>query len=65
MTTQYGSTARLAELLDLSPRTVQRLVQTGVLLPPVRIGKRAVRHDLAKAVEAISRVQLRARAAAN
>ena len=43
-----GDIRQLAELCQVSPKTVRRLVEAAILPPPIRLGPRTVRWDMAQ-----------------
>ena len=43
-----GDIKQLAELCQVSERTVRRLVDASILPPPIRLGPRTVRWDMAQ-----------------
>lgn len=46
----FVTTAELANVIGIAPRTVRKWVQSGILPEPIRITQRTVRHNLSKAL---------------
>jgi len=58
---KLADTSALARRYAISPRQVQKFVESGVF-PTVRMGRRCLRFDVQKCDEALSRFEVRAAA---